>query len=84
MTESVRGQGADHRGTRTGTVLPAPEQFCFYANVEIQLISAFFKAIQLTQTSSKKKLPAQLASVTNNKKLTTETKQPHALRACNL
>jgi hypothetical protein len=41
-----RALRADHRGTRTGTMRSAPEQFCFYANVEIQPISAFFKAIQ--------------------------------------
>jgi hypothetical protein len=67
MTEYLRGPGADHRRTRTGTMLPAPEKFCFYANVEIQLISAFFKAIQTYSNLFKEKNnPPQPESVTNN------------------
>jgi hypothetical protein len=46
MTEYHRGHGADHRGTRTRSMRSAPEEFCRYPNVEIQLIPAFFKAIQ--------------------------------------
>jgi hypothetical protein len=56
MTECVKGQGADHRRTRTATIRSAPEQFCFYANVEIQLISAFFKAIQTYSNLFKEKI----------------------------
>jgi hypothetical protein len=56
MTEYVRGHGADHQGARTGTMLPAPEQFCRYANVEIQLILAFFKAIQTYSNLFKEKI----------------------------
>jgi hypothetical protein len=62
MTEYVRGHRADHRGTRTRTILPAPEQFYFYANAEIQLISAFFKAIQAYSNLFKEK--TRLPSVT--------------------
>jgi hypothetical protein len=55
MTEYVSGQGADHRGTTIGTMRSAPEQFRWYANVEIQLISAFFKAIQAYSNLFKEK-----------------------------
>jgi hypothetical protein len=45
----------------------APEQFSWYANVEIQLLSAFFKAIQAYSNLFKEKdNPPQRESVTNN------------------
>jgi hypothetical protein len=37
-------------------MLAAPEKFCFYPNVETQLISAFFKAIQAYSSLFKEKI----------------------------
>jgi hypothetical protein len=64
MKECVRGQAVDHRGTRTGTMRSAPEQFRWYAPIQIQLISAFFKAIQAYSNLFKEKISGALAFVT--------------------